>query len=107
MMREIMTAAILIASTLQLARADDSLLISPDIITFYNGTYQGLQPPKAMAVSADGLHMGYSYCPEHRCYIQPSASSLAMQACVKAGGYGCRVFAVDDDIKITYRVMGQ
>ena len=77
MMRAIMTAVILIASSLQLARADDSLLISPDIITFYNGTYQGLQPPKAMAVSADGLHMGYSYCPEHRCYIQPSASSLA------------------------------
>jgi hypothetical protein len=105
MIRAIMTAAILIASASQLARADDSLLVSPDIIEFYNGTYKSLQPPRAIAVSADGRHMGYSYCPEHRCYIVPSASSLAMQACVKAGGYGCRVFAVDDDIKVKYRVM--
>jgi hypothetical protein len=35
----------------------------------------------------------------------PSARDLAMQACVKTGGQGCRVFAVDDDIKVTYRVM--
>jgi hypothetical protein len=106
MIRAIVTAAILLASALQLARADEPILVLPDIIEFYNGTYKSLKPPRAMAVSADGRHMGYSYCPEHRCYIVPSASELAMRACVKAGGSGCRVFAVDDDIKVTYRVMG-
>jgi len=106
MIRAIVTAAILAASSLRFALADDSMLVSPRIIEFYNGTYKSLKPPRAMAVSADGRHMGYSYCPEHRCYIVPGASELAMQACVKAGGYGCRVFAVDDDIKVTYRVMG-
>ena len=106
MVRVIAATAILIASALSLAHADDTILVLPDIIAFYNGTYKSLQPPRAMAVSADGRHMGYSYCPEHRCYIVPSASELAMRACVTAGGYGCRVFAVDDDIKVSYGVMG-
>jgi hypothetical protein len=88
------------------AVADEAVLaVSPKVIEFYNGAYKNLKPPRAIAVAADGLHFGYSYCPEYRCYIVPSARDLAMQACVKAGGQGCRVFAVDDDIKIGYRVM--
>jgi len=88
------------------ALADEAVLVvSPKVIEFYNGAYKGLKPPRAIAVAADGLHFGYSYCPERRCYISPSARDLAMQACVKAGGQGCRVFAVDDDIKVGYRVM--
>jgi hypothetical protein len=80
-------------------------LVSPQVIEFYDGTYRNLKPPRAIAVSADGLHLGYSYCPEYRCYLVPSARDLAMQACAKAGGKGCRVFAVNDDIKVNYRVM--
>jgi len=88
------------------ALADEAVLVvSPKVIDFYNGAYKGLKPPRAIAVAADGLHFGYSYCPEYRCYIIPSARDLAMQACVKAGGQGCRVFAVDDDIEVNYRVM--
>jgi hypothetical protein len=107
MIRAIVTAAILTFGAAQLVHADEQVLaVSPDVITFYKGEYQGLQPPRAIAVSADGRHFGYSYCPEHRCYIIPSARDLALQACGKAGGWGCRIFAVDDDIKISYRVMG-
>jgi len=106
MIRAIVTAAILTASASQLARADETVLIvSPEIIEFYHGTYRGLKPPRAIAVAADGLHFGYSYCPEHRCYIVPSARDLALQACVKAGGQRCRIFAIDDDIKVNYRVI--
>ncbi len=88
------------------ALADEAVLVvSPKVIEFYNGAYKSLKPPRAIAVAADGRHLGYSYCPEHRCYMIPSARDLAMQACVKTGGQRCRVFAVDDDIKVNYRVM--
>jgi hypothetical protein len=105
-MRSAICAAFVLATVTVLpAIADDVLLVSPKIMEFYNGTYQGLKPPRAMAVAADGRHMGYSYCPEHRCYMTPSARDLAMQACVKTGGQGCRIFAIDDDIEANYRVM--
>jgi hypothetical protein len=105
-MRSAICAAFVLATVTVLpASADDVLLVSPKVMEFYNGTYQGLKPPRAIAVSADGRHLGYSYCPEHRCYMTPSARALAMQACVKAGGQGCRIFAIDDDIEANYRVM--
>jgi hypothetical protein len=85
--------------------AEDVLAVSPEFIAFFKGAYQRLHPPKAIAVSADGLHMGYSYCEEYRCKIVPSARDLAMQACVQAGGQRCRIFAVGDDIKVKYRVL--
>ncbi len=100
------TALIVAVLAASPAVADEAVLVvSPKVIEFYNGAYKGLKRPRAIAVAADGLHFGYSYCPEYRCYIVPSARDLAMQACVKAGGQGCRVFAVDDDIKVGYRVM--
>jgi hypothetical protein len=100
------TALIVAVIAASPALADEAVLVvSPKVIEFYNGAYKGLKPPRAIAVAADGLHFGYSYCPEYRCYMIPSARDLAMQACVKAGGQGCRVFAVDDDIEVNYRVM--
>ena len=105
-MRSALCAAFVLATVTVLpASADDVLLVLPKVMEFYNGTYQGLKPPRAMAVSADGRHMGYSYCPDYRCYMNPSARDLAMQACAKAGGLGCRIFAVGDDIEANYRVM--
>jgi hypothetical protein len=85
--------------------SDENVLrISPEIIQFYNGAYRSLKSPRAIAIADDGFHFGYSYCPEHRCYINPTASNLAMQACTQSGGHGCRVFAVDDDIRVPYEV---
>jgi TPR repeat protein len=85
---------------------EDVLVVSSDVITFYNGAYKRLHLPKAIAVSADGLHLGYSYCSErYGCKIVPSARDLAMQACARAGGQRCRIFALDDEIKVKYRVM--
>ena len=83
----------------------DTLMISPEVNAFFNGAYENLNPPRAIAVSADGFHFGYSYCPDHRCYMIPSARNLAMQACAQAGGLRCRIFAVDDDLQVEYRVM--
>jgi hypothetical protein len=100
-------AAALAAAVLapSIATADDVFLVSPEVMEFFNGEYKNLKPPRAMAVSADGYHVGYSACPSHRCRMLPSARDLAMQACLSAGGQRCRLFAVDDDIQVDYRVM--
>jgi len=43
------------------ALADEAVLVvSPKVIEFYNGAYKSLKPPRAIAVAADGLHLGYS-----------------------------------------------
>jgi len=98
--------AALIAVATAAAPADEPVFaISPKIVDFFNGAYRNLKSPRAIAVADDGLHWGYSYCPEHRCHVIPSARDLAMQACVKVGGQRCRIFAVDDDVEISYRVM--
>jgi len=99
------TAFVLAAVTALPASADDDVLtVSPKLMEFYDGAYQNLKPPRAIAVATDGIHVGYSYCPEYRCTMNPTARDLAMQACVKTGGQGCRIFAIDDDIKVKYRV---
>jgi hypothetical protein len=87
------------------ATADDAVMVSPQVMQFYNGEYQRLKSPRAIAVAEDGFHFGYSYCPEYRCYMNPSARSLALQACTQTGGRGCRIFAIDDEIQVSYRVM--
>jgi len=107
MFRRPAIAAALAAAALapSIATADDVFLVSPEVMEFFNGEYKNLKPPRAMAVSADGYHVGYSACPSHRCRMLPSARDLAMQACLSAGGQRCRLFAVDDDIQVEYRVM--
>jgi hypothetical protein len=104
--RKIISAALVVALLApSAAAADDVFLVSPRVMEFFNGEYKKLKPPRAIAVSADGYHIGYSACPDYRCYMFPSARDLAMQACLSAGGQGCRLFAVDDDIQVEYRVM--
>lgn len=96
----------LVVASAGLPLADEVLEVSPQVVAFFNGEYKRLHRPKAIAVSADGFHFGYSYCPErYGCRLTPSARDLAMQACAQSGGQRCRVFAVDDDIEIDYRVM--
>lgn len=85
----------------------DVMLVSPHVISFYEGKYASLLRPGAMAVSSDGRRVGYSLCPDVNCKLSPSASELALQACMQAGGRGCRIFAVGDEIRVKYRVMGQ
>jgi hypothetical protein len=65
---------------------------------YYENTYLRNKRPGAMAVSADGLQAGYSYCPDYRCKLNPSARSIALRACSQAGGRVCRIFAVGRDI---------
>jgi len=97
--------ALTIIAVSPVAAGDDALPVSPEVMQFYNGEYQRLKSPRAIAVAEDGIHFGYSYCPEYRCYMNPSARSLALQACTQTSGRGCRIFAIDDEIQVSYRVM--
>jgi len=97
--------ALTIIAALPAIADSDALLVSPEIMQFYDGAYQRLKSPRAIAVAEDGFHFGYSYCPEYRCYMYPTARSLALQACAKADGRGCRVFAIDDEVQVSYRVI--
>lgn len=87
------------------AIAGDAILVFPEVMQFYNGEYQRLKSPRAIAVAEDGFHIGYSYCPEYRCTMNPTARNLALQACAQTGGHGCRIFAIDDELQISYQVM--
>jgi hypothetical protein len=106
-MRSAICTAFVLATVAALPTIADEvvLMVSPKVIEFYNGAYKSLKPPRAIAVADDGFHFGYSYCPEYRCTMNPTARNLAMQGCVKGGGRGCRIFAIGDDIKVNYRVM--
>lgn len=84
--------------------ADEVLLVSPQVIEYYENIYLKNKRPGAMAVSGDGLRAGYSYCPDYRCKLNPSARNLALRACAQAGGRDCRIFAVGRDIVTEYRV---
>jgi hypothetical protein len=84
--------------------ADEALVISPQVFEYYEETYLRNKRPGAMAVSADGSRAGYSYCPDYRCKLNPSARNLALRSCAKAGGSDCRIFAVGRDIVVDYRV---
>jgi hypothetical protein len=88
----------------QPSAADDVLVISPQVFEYYEKTYLKNKRPGAMAVSADGLSAGYSYCPDYRCKLNPSARNLALRSCTKAGGRDCQIFAVGRDIVVDYRV---
>jgi hypothetical protein len=89
------------------AAGGDVMRISPQVMSFYKQDYLGLMRPGAMAVGDDGVHVGYSLCPDIRCTMYPSSTELALSACVKAGGQNCRIFAVGDEITANYKVMGQ
>ena len=86
--------------------ADEVLVVSPQVFEYYENTYLRNKRPGAMAVSADGLSAGYSYCPDYRCKLNPSARNLALRSCAKAGGRDCRIFAVGRDIVTEYRIDG-
>jgi hypothetical protein len=90
----------------QPSAADDVLVISPQVFEYYEKTYLKNKRPGAMAVSADGLSAGYSYCPDYRCKLNPSARNRALRSCTKAGGRDCQIFAVGRDIVTEYRIDG-
>jgi hypothetical protein len=104
----LMLAAVIVAAAFgaKPSAADEVLVISPGVFDYYKNQYLRNKRPGAMAVSADGLRAGYSYCPDYRCKLNPSARNLALRSCAEAGGSDCRIFAVGRDIVVDYRVDG-
>ncbi len=84
--------------------AEAPLLISPQVWAYFQA-YTRERQPMAFAVSADGNHAGYSYCPEMRCFNQfASAGPLALGSCTTNGGKDCRIFASGTRIRVAYQV---
>jgi hypothetical protein len=96
----------LVSGVVVRAEDEQELIISPEIWKTFENDYLTKKRPGAFAVSADGSVVGYSYCSEYRCKLVPSARQIALDACARAGGKSCRIFAVGEDIKVKYRILG-
>ena len=88
---------------LSVARADDVLVVSPDVMKEF-AEYKAAQRPLFFAVSADGFNSGYIYCTGAACDTSPKTRRLAIEQCEMAGGIDCRIFAAGTDIQVDYRV---
>jgi hypothetical protein len=62
--------------------------------------------PGAFAISKDGQSAFYSWCEETRCIAGPSYSQTALNSCEREYGKDCVVFAVRDEIKVEYEIVG-
>ncbi len=97
--------AVIAASALrsQEARADEPLVVSPDVMAGFE-EYKHRKKPIYFAVSADGLIYSYFYCSERQCDTARNYRRLAIEECEKLGGADCRIFAVGDEIQVEYRL---
>ena len=85
------------------ARAGEDVALHPDVWTAYEA-YLGKRWPGAFAVSRDGAAYGHAACTTVMCDLS-AAKREALQSCRNAGGTGCIVFAVRDEIRLGYRVL--
>src|SRR5215813_14712462 len=88
---------------LSMARADDVLVVSPDVMKEF-AEYKAALRPLFFAVSADGFYSGYIYCIDAACDTSPKTRRIAIQQCEDDGGVDCRIFAAGSDIQVDYRV---
>jgi hypothetical protein len=87
----------------QAVRADDVLVVSPDVMAGFE-EYKKRKKPMYFAVSADGLVYWYIYCPERQCDTIRDYRRRAIDECEKAGGTDCRIFAIGEDIEVDFRI---
>ena len=85
------------------ARADESLVVSPDVMTEF-AEYKARRKPLSFAVSKDGLFSWYVYCEGYNCQATQNYRRDAITRCEEEGGTECVIFAVGDEVQIEYRV---
>ena len=78
------------------------LAITPETSSYLN-QYLHTRKPLAFAVSADGTRSGYVYCEDYHCRNE-NYRNRALGLCAQVGGKDCKILAVGQDIKLTYRV---
>jgi hypothetical protein len=99
----LIVAAAAFASHLQEARADEPLVVSPEVMADF-AQYKARKKPLYFAVSKDGLTSWYSYCLDYNCQETQSYRMEAIKRCEGQAGSACMIFAVEDEIQVDYRV---
>ena len=98
-----------IATTSGGAAAEEKLYIDSQVWGFYQVYLRNISngtKPGAFAVSRDGGSAFYSWCQDIRCMAGPTYSHEAKTACEREYGTECVVFAIRDEIKVEYEVVG-
>jgi hypothetical protein len=98
-----------IATTSGGAAAEEKLYIDSQVWGFYQVYLRNISngtKPGAFAVSKDGGSAFYSWCQDIRCMAGPTYSHEAKTACEREYGTECVVFAIRDEIKVEYEVVG-
>lgn len=85
------------------ARADEPLVLSPNVIADF-AQYKARRKPLYFAVSRDGLYSWYAYCEGYNCQTPQTYRRDAIAECEKEGGTECVIFAVGEDEQFEYRV---
>lgn len=91
------------ASRSQQTRADEPLVVSPDVMADF-AQYKARKKPLYFAVSSDGLFSWYSYCMDYNCQAAQGYRREAIEDCEKEGGTDCVIFAVGDEVQVEFRV---
>jgi len=94
--------AVLASPPLQ-TRADEPLVISPDVMADF-AQYKALRKPLYFAVSKDGLFSWYTYCIDYNCQAGQTYRRDVLANCADEGGTECVIFAVADKVQVEYRV---
>ncbi len=97
-------AMALFASRSPETRADEALVVSPDVMTDF-AEYKARRKPMYFAVSKDGLFSWYTYCEGYNC--QAAAQSYrhdVIARCEDESGTDCVIFAAGDEVQVEYRV---
>jgi len=87
----------------QETRADEPLVVSPDVMADF-AHYKSRTKPLYFAVSSDGLFSWYSYCIDYNCQAAQGYRREAIENCEKEGGTDCIIFAVGAEVQIEFRV---
>ena len=100
----LIVAMALFASRSPETRADEALVVSPDVMTDF-AEYKARRKPMYFAVSKDGLFSWYTYCEGYNC--QAAAQSYrhdVIARCEDESGTDCVIFAAGDEVQVEYRV---
>ncbi|HWA46697.1 MAG TPA: hypothetical protein VG742_00415, partial [Dongiaceae bacterium] len=90
--------------------AEEKYIISAETWSYYQeylGNIKNGLRPGAYAISTDGNSSYYVWCRETQCMPGATYSQEALNGCERETGSDCVVFAVRDDIRVDYEVVGK
>jgi hypothetical protein len=92
------------------AMADEKYRISAEVWGVYEeylGRIDNGHKPGAIAITKDGYGAFYVWCSETRCMAGASYSQDAINYCEREYDTDCVTFAVRDDIRVEYEIIGR